>query len=174
MDEPWRYCPERNNWGTEVQGLHDSTTVMNPRCCCYCLVTRSCPTLCNSIDRLPCPPLSLGVCSNSCPLSQWCLQPSYLSVTPFSSCPQSFPASGSFLMSRLFASGSESIAASASVLPMNIQGRFPLRLTSLMSLLSKGLSRVFSSTTVWKHQFFSTQLSLWSNSYIHTWLLEKP
>ena len=93
----------------------------------------------------------------------------------FSSCPQSFPASGSFLMSQLFASDGQTIKASASatVLTMNIQGWFPLGLTGLISLLSKGLSRVFSSTIVWKHQFFSSQPSLWSSSHILTWLLEK-
>ena len=107
-------------------------------------------------------------------LSQWWNQTISSSVTPFSSCLQSFPASGSFRVSLLFASGGQSIGASASVLPMNIQDRFPLGLTGLISLLSKGLSRVFSSTTVWKHQFFSAQPSLWSNSHIHTWLLEKP
>ena len=97
-------------------------------------------------------------------------------VTPFSLCLQSFPASGSFPVSRLFASGGQSIgaSASASVLPMNIRGWFPSGLTGLSSLLSKGVSRVFSSTTVQKHQFFSTQPSLWSNSHIHTWLVEKP
>ena len=87
--------------------------------------------------------------------------------------PSSFPASGSFPVSQLFASGGQSIGALASVLPMNIQDWFPLEMTGLI-LLSKGLSRVFSNTTVQKHQFFSTQLSLWSNSHIHTWLLEKP
>ena len=93
-----------------------------------------------------------------------------------SSCPQSFPASGSFPMSQLLALGGQSIAASmsASGLPIKIQGWFPLRLTGLISLLSKQLSRVFSSTTIWKHQFFGSQLSLWSNCNIHTWLLEKP
>ena len=93
---------------------------------------------------------------------------------PFPSCPQSFPASGSFPMSRLFPSGGPSIGGSASALPMNIQGWFPLRLTGLISLQFKGLSRVFSNTTVQKHQFFCAQLSLSSNSHIHTWLLEKP
>ena len=89
---------------------------------------------------------------------------------PISSCPQSFPASGSFPMSRLFPSGGQSIGASASetALPMNNQGWFPLGLTGLISLQSKGLSRVFSSTTVQKHQFFSSQTSLWSNSHIYT------
>ena len=109
-------------------------------------------------------------CSNSCPLSQWCYLTISSSVAPFSSCPRSFPASGSFPVSRLLASGGQSMGAS--VLPVNTQGWFPLGLTGLSSLLSKGLSGVFSSITVWKHQFFSTQPSLWSNSHIHTWLLE--
>ena len=94
---------------------------------------------------------------------------------PFLSCPQSFPASGSFPMNQLFTSGGQSIGAStsASILAMNIQDWFPLRLTDLISLLSKGLSRVFSNTTVQKHQFFGAQPSSQSNSHIHTWLLEK-
>ena len=89
---------------------------------------------------------------------------------------QSYPASGSFPMSRLFTSGDQSIraSASASVLPMNIQGWFPLGLTGLISLMSKGLSRIFPGTTIWKHLFFGAQPSLWSNSHIHTWLQEKP
>ena len=111
--------------------------------------------------RLPYPSLSPGVCSNSCPLSQWCSLSISSSVAPFSFCLQSFPASGSFPMSWLFASGGQSIGASAlaSVFPMNIQDWFPLGLAGLI-LLSKGLSRVFSSTTIWKHQFFSGQPSL--------------
>ena len=121
-----------------------------------------------------CPSLSPRAFSNSCPLSQWCHPTISSSVIPFSSCPQSFPASGSFLMNCLCTSGGQSNGASASVLPMNIQGWFPLGLTCLISLQSKGLSRIFSNTIVQKHQFFGTQLSLWSNSYIHTWLLEKP
>ena len=123
--------------------------------------------------RLPCPSQPPGVCWNSCPLSWWCHPTISSSIAPFSSCPQSFPASGSFLMSRLFASGGQSIraSASASVLPMNIQGWFPLGLTGLLSLQSKGLSRVFS--TVQKHQFFGDQPSLWSKFHICTWLLEK-
>ena len=125
--------------------------------------------------RLPCSSLSPGVCSNSCPMSQWC-HPTMSSSVALFLCPQSFPASGSFPMSRLFVSGDQTIraSASASVLPMNIQSWFPLGLTGLLSLQSKGLSRVFFSTTIWKHQFFSTQPSLWFNSHIHTWLLEKP
>ena len=126
--------------------------------------------------RLPCPSLSPEVCSNSCPLSWWCHPTISSSVFPFFSCPQSLQASGSFPMSWLFTSGGQSIGASASssVLPTNIQDWFPLGLTGLISLLAKWLSRVFSSITVQKHQFFSTQPSLWSNSHIHTWLLEKP
>ena len=126
--------------------------------------------------RLPCPSPSPGACSDSCPLSQWYHPTISSSVVPFSSHLQAFPASGSFPMSQFFASGGQSIgvSASASVLPMNIQDWFPLGLTDWISLLSKGLSRVFSSTTVQKHQFFSTPPSLWSNSHIHTWLLEKP
>ena len=109
-------------------------------------------------------------------LSQWCYPTISSSVAHFSSCPQSFPASGYFLRSQFFASGGQSIgaSASASVLPMNIQGWFPLGLTSLISLQSKGLSKVFSSVTVQKHQFSGAQPSLQSNSHIHTWLLEKP
>ena len=125
--------------------------------------------------RLPCPSLSPGVCSNSCPLSQWCYPVVSSSVTCFSSCPQSFPTSGYFPIGWLFASDGQNTAASASesVPPMNIQDWFPLGLTGLISLHSKGLSRVFSSATVWKHQFFDAQPSLWSNSHICTWLLEK-
>ena len=112
--------------------------------------------------RLPCPSLSPGVCSNSCPLSQWCYLSISSSAAPFSFCLQSFPASGSFPMSWLFASGGQSIGASAlaSVLPMNIQDWFPLGWTGFISLLSKWLSRVFSSIIIWKHQFFSAQPSL--------------
>ena len=109
--------------------------------------------------RLPCPSSSSGVSSNSCPLSQWCHPTISFSVALFSSCPQSFPEPRSFPMSLLFASGGQSVgaSASASVLPMNIQGWFPLGSNGLMSLLSKGLSIVFSSTTVWTHQFFGAQ-----------------
>ena len=109
--------------------------------------------------RLPCSSVSPGVCSNSCALSQWCHPTISSSVAPFSSCPQSFPVSGSFPMSQLFTSGGQRIGASASVFPMNIQGWFPLGLTGLISLQSKGLWRVFSSTIVQKHQFFNVQFS---------------
>ena len=126
--------------------------------------------------RSPCPSLNPRVYSNSCPLNHWYHLTISSSVIPFSSCLQSFPASGSFPMSWFFTSGSQSVgaSASASVLPMNIQDWFPLGLTGLITLQSKGFSRVFSNTTVQKHQFFSAQPSLWSNSHIHTWLLEKP
>ena len=127
--------------------------------------------------RLPCPSLSPRVCSNSShPLHQWCHPTISSSVAFFSFCLQSFPASGSFPISQFLASGGQSIGASssASVFPMTIHSWFPLGWTSWISLQSKGLSRVFSSTTIWKHQFFSAQLSLWSNSHICTWLLEKP
>ena len=112
--------------------------------------------------------------SNSCPLSPWCRPTISSSVIPFSSCPQSFPATGCFPMIWLFTSGGQSIRASASVFLMHTQDWFPWGWTAWMSLQSKGLLRVFSSTKVQKHQFFNTQLSLWSNSHIHTWLLEKP
>ena len=115
-----------------------------------------------------------GACSNSCPLSQWCHPMILSSVVPFSSWLQSVSASGSFLISQLFTSGGQNIGTSASVLVMNIQDWFPLELTGLISLQSKGLSRVFSNTTVQKHQFFDVQPFLWSNSPIHTWLVEKP
>ena len=143
---------------------------------CCCSVTKSCQTLWPhglQHARLPCPSLSPWVCSDSCPLSQWVHPTISSSVVPFS-CRQSFPASGSFPVSRLVTSGGQSIVASTStsVLPMNIQDWFPLGLTGWMSLL--GFSRVFSSTRVPKYQFFGAQLSLCSNSHICTWLLERP
>ena len=125
--------------------------------------------------RPPCPSPTPRVYSNPCPLSRWCHPTLSSSVVPFS-CPQSFPASGSFQMSQLFALGGQSIrvSASTSVLPMNTQGWSPLGWTGWISLQSRGLSRVLSNTTVQKHQFFGTQLSSQSNSHIHTWLLKKP
>ena len=115
-----------------------------------------------------------GAYSNSCPSKRWCHPTISSFVVPFSQ-HQSFPGSESFQMSWFSLPGVQSIgvSASASVLPMNVQDWSPLGLTGLISLQSKGLSRVFSNTTVLKHQFFSAQLSLWSNSRIHTWLLEK-
>ena len=122
--------------------------------------------------RLPHPSPSPGVCPNSCPLSWWCHLTISSSVVLFSSWLQSFPGSASFPVSRLLASGQGiGASASASVFTMNIQDWLPLGLTGL---ISKGLSRVFSNTTVQKPQFFSAHPSLWSNSHIHTWLLEKP
>ena len=124
--------------------------------------------------KSPCPSPTPKACSNSCPSSQWCHQTISSSVIPFSSCLQSFPASGSFPVTQFFTWGGQSIGASASVLPMNIQDWFPLGLPGLISMQSTGLTRVFFSTTVQKHQFFAARLSLWSNSHICTWLLEKP
>ena len=142
-------------------------------------VAQSCPALCNPMNRsMPGLPVH-----HQLPESTQthvhrvgdAIQPSH-PVVPFSSCPQSFPASGSFPMSQLFSSGGQSIgvSASASVLPMNTQDWSPSGWTGWISLQFKGLSSVFSNTIVQKHQFFCTQLSLYSNSYIHTWLLEKP
>ena len=119
--------------------------------------------------RLPCPsPSSPWVCSDSCPLSQWCHPTILSSVVPFFSCPESFPISVPFPVCWLFASGGQitGVSISASVLPMNIQGCFSLELTGLISLLSKGLSTVSSTDIVWKHKFYSVQVC--------TWLLEKP
>ena len=118
--------------------------------------------------RPPCSSLSPGVCSNSCPSTQRCHPTISSSVIPFSSCLLSFPASGSFPMSQLFTSGGQSIGASTSILSTNSWSLFPLGLTGFISLLSKGLSRVFSSITVQKPQFFSAQPSLWRYSRIHT------
>ena len=125
--------------------------------------------------RHPCPSPTLGACSNLCPSSRCCHPTVSPFVIPFS-CLQYFPGSGSLPMSQFFTSGGQSIGVSASALvfPMNIQDWFPLGWTSWISLESKGLSRVFSNTTVQKHQFFGTQLSSQSNSHIHTWPLEKP
>ena len=126
--------------------------------------------------RPTCPSPTPGVYSNSCPLSRWCHPAISSSVAPFSSCPQSRPALGSFPVSQLFTWGGQSIgvSASTSVLPMNTQDWSPLGWTGWISLKSKGLSRIFFNTTVQKHQFFSAQLSSQSNSHIHTWPLEKP
>ena len=126
--------------------------------------------------RLPCPSPAPGACSNSGPLSQWFHPTISSSVVPFSSCLQSVPAPGSFQMSQFFTSGGQSIGVSASalVLPMNILDLSPSGWTGWISLQSEGLSRVFSSITVQKHQSFCAQFSLQSITHIHTWLLEKP
>ena len=143
-------------------------------------VAQSCLTVCDpmncSTPGLPVHQPTPGVYPNSCPLNRWCHPTIPSSVIPFSSCHQSFPTSRSFQMSQLFTSGGESIgvSASTSVLPVNTQDWFPLGWTGWISLQSKGLSRVFSNTTVQKHQFFSAQFSLLSNSHIHTWPVEKP
>ena len=125
--------------------------------------------------RPPCPSPSPGVHSDSCPSSPWYHPAISSSVVPFSSCPQSLPASGSFPMSQLFTWGGQrtGVSASASFLPKTSRGWSPSEWTGWISSQSKGLSRVFSNTTVQKHQFFGTQLSSQSNSHIHTWLLEK-
>ena len=127
----------------------------------FCSVTRSCLTICKPMNRsmwgLPlCPSPTPGVHPNPCPLSRWCHPTISSSVISFSSCPQSFPASGSFQMYQLFTSDGQStgVSASTSVLPMNIQDWFPLGWTGWISLLSKGFSRVFSNTTVQKHSAF--------------------
>ena len=150
-------------------------------CFCCCSVAKSC--LHDSWwhhglqhARPPCSSPSPIVCESSCPLNQWCHPTISSSATHFSCCLQSFPASGLFQwVSSLHQVTKVLVAsASASVLPMNIQDGFPLGLTGLISLQSKGLSRVFSRTTVWKHRFFDLQPSLWSNSHICTCLLERP
>ena len=152
---------------------------------CCCSVAKSCPTLYNPMDynilALLCTTISWSLLKfmeqiTQSLLSQWCFLTISFSAAPFSFCLLSFPASGSFPLSQLFTSGGQTIGASvfASILPMNIQDWFPLGVTSLISLQSKELSRVFSSTMIWKHQFFGRQSYLWSNSHIHTWLLEKP
>ena len=126
--------------------------------------------------RPPCPSPTPGVHLDSCPLSQWCHPAISSSVVPFSSCPQSLPASESFPMSQNFAWGGQStgVSALASFLPKKSQGWSPSKWISRISLQSKRLSRAFSNTTVQKHQFFSAQLSSQSNSHIHIWPLEKP
>ena len=142
-------------------------------------VTQSCPTLRHhesQHSRPPCPSPTPGVYSNSCPSSRWCHPAISSSVSPFSSCPKSLPASGSFPVSQLFTRGGQStgVSASASVLPMNTQDWSLLGWTGWISSQPKGLSRDLSNTTVQKHQLFGTQLSSQSNSHIYTWLLEKP
>ena len=126
--------------------------------------------------RPSCPLPSPRVCPSSCPLYWWCHPAISSSDTLFSFCPQSFPASGTFPMSQLFSSDDQStgVSASASVLPISIQGWFPLRLTGLVSSLSKELSGVFSSTTVRRHQFFGTLPFLWSSSHNHMWPPGRP
>ena len=126
--------------------------------------------------RPPCPSPTHAAWSNSYPSSRWGHKTILSSIVPFSSSLQSFPTSRSFPMTHFFTSGGQStgVSASASALPMNMQGWYPLGLTGWISLQFKGLSRVLFNSTVQKHQFFSDQLSLWPNSHIHRWLMEKP
>ena len=161
--------PSQVNLLPIISGCFCATKTELSSCNRGCIPLFSCSDISDSLQlhglqhaRLPCPSPSPRACSNSCPLSWWCHPTILTSVVPFCSCLQSFPTSVSFLMSWLFSSGSQSIgaSASASVLPMNTQGWFPLGFTGLISLQSKGLSRVFSNTTVQKHQFFGVQLSL--------------
>ena len=184
-----------SRWPHELQHARLRSPLLSPGICTnsrpLCQFQFSCSVVSNSLwphglqhARLPCPSSIPRACSDSCPLRQWCHRSILSSVIPFSSCLQSspcssclqsFPASGYFPVTQLFTSCGHSIrvSASTSVLPMNIQDWFPLGWTGWTSFQSKGLSRVFSNTTVQKHQFFSTQLSLHSNSHIRTWLLEK-
>ena len=162
------------NWGLKIDGLKVIKFVL------FSLVSSvtQCVWLCVTPFIAAChASLSITnskVYSNSCPSSRWCYPAISSSVIPFSSCPQSLPASQSFPMSQLLAWGGKSIGVSASVLPMNTKDWSPLGWIGWISLHSKGLSRVFSNTIVQKHQFFCTQLSSQSNSHIHTWPLEKP
>ena len=167
--------PEQGLWNLleQLPLPQPCSSVSQEKLCCYfsSVIQLSSCLWPNGLQhaRLLCPSPSPEACSNSCPSSQWC-HPIISSSVVFSSYLQSFPASGSFPISQFFITGSESIEdlASASVFPMNIQDWFPLGLTGLISLQSKGLSRVFSNITVQKDQYFSPQLSLWSNSHIHT------
>ena len=168
-------APAQERRATQVEDMSGSSCPQKQ----FSSVTQSCLTLQPhelQHTRPLCPSPTPGVHSNSCPSSRWCHPDTSSSVIPFSSCPQSRPASKSFPMSQLFTWGSQSIGVSAlaSVLPKNTQGWSPLEWTGWISLQSKGLSRVFSNTTLQKHQFFSPQLSSQSNSHIHTWALEKP
>ena len=161
--------PRRRSWENKYPHL----SFLNPSSLLQvALLLFSCSVVSDSLQphgqqraNFPCPLLSPGVCSNSCSLSWQCHPIISSSVVPFSSCPQSFPASGSFPMSQLFALGGQSIgvSVSTSVLPMNTQDWSPVGWTGWIALQSKGLSRVFSNTTVQKHQFFGAQLSSQSN-----------
>ena len=171
------HMASRRGWSALGDEACDNSSLVFFLSCSQATIQFSRSVVSNSLQphrlqhvRPPCPSSTPEACSNSCPLSQWCHPTISFSVFPFSSRLRSFPASGSFPMSQLFTSGGQSVGASASesVLPMNIQDWFPLELNGWVSLQSKGLLRVFSNTTVQKHQFFSTRLSLWSNPQIPT------
>ena len=183
--EAWegRVTPHRRPDPALLEMIACSLVLLFPGVVLSVSVQFSCSVVSNCLQpqepqhaRPPCPSPTPGVYPNSYPLSRWCHPTISTSVIPFSSCPQSFPASGSLQMSQLLASGGQStgVSATTSVLPMSIEDWSPLEWTGWISLQSKGLSRVFSNTTVQNHQFFGTQLSSQSNSHIHTWLLEKP
>ena len=167
MAEP-RFRPQGSSPRIQVLNYYDTLPVISSIQFSRSVVSNSLQPHNLQHARPPCPS------PNSHASSQWCHPAISSSVVPFSSCRQSLPASESFPMSQLFAWGGQSTGVSASVLPMNTQDWSPLGWTSWISLQSKGLSRVFSNTTVQKHQFFSTQLSSLSNSHIHKWPLEKP
>ena len=167
---------------TDLESLGCSSECLKDKNVQFSSVHFSCSDMSDSLQphepqhtRPPSPSPTPRVHPNPCPLSRWCQLTISSFVIPFSSYPQSFPASGSFPMNQLFTSGGQStgVSASTSVLPMNTQDWSPLQWTGRISLQSKGLSTVFFNTTVQKHQFFSTQLSSQSNSQILTWLLEK-
>ena len=178
-----RFLLRGGNWDTqelnnspEVTGVLRKLLQRHRSCCCCCSIAKSCPALCDRVDCTRQASLSFTVSGGLLKLMSIMsmITSNHRILCPtLSSCLQSFPATGSLTMSWLFAPDSQSIgaSASASVLPMNIQGWFPLGWTSLISLLSKGLSRLFSSTTVWKHQFFSAQLSLWKERAKRFWKL---
>ena len=180
---------DRGSWQATVHGVTKSQTQLKQLSTYFCFLVEKLYSSVQSLSHVwllrphgPQNPRPLwpsptpGVHSNSCPLSQWCHPIISSSGIPVFSCLQSFPASRSFLISQFLISGGKRIrvSASASVLLMDIQDSFPLGLIGWLSMQSKGLLRVFSSTIVQKNQFFGGQLSLWSNSYMHTWLLEKP
>ena len=183
--ECWFSLPSYNHWTilSLIQHLvYTSVRISLIDKNCISSVQFSCSVVSDSLwphelqqARPPCPSPAPGVHSNSHPSNQWCHPAVSSSVIPFSFCPQSLPASESFLTSQLFTWGGQGIgiSTSASVLQKNTQDWSPSEWTGWISMQSKGLSRVFSNTTVQKHQFFSAQLSSQSNSHIHTWLLEK-
>ena len=172
-----------NNHSMIVWKWDHFTVHLKHNCCMFSSVQFSLSVVSDSLwphesqhARPPCPLPTPGVYLNSCPLSRWCHPAISSSVVPFSSCPQPLPASESFPMGQLFTWGGQStgVSALASFLPKKSQGWSPLEWTGWMSLQSRGLSRVFSNTTVQKHQFFGTQPSSQSNTHIHIWPLEKP